>query len=138
MSVKHFNVECIADEPVYVRIKRFDGLFYNQYSQEFENDPNLTISLAQTDGLLWVASPPIEATHEEFPPGRYTVYYHSYDGTFKGSYIDIPNETTPSEVANRVANIQIGEGSLRFALNKISKQVDEILKILKTKESNTM
>lgn len=103
-------------------------------SGKFEDNPNLTVELTQVDGIIWRA----EINKEGFLPGRYTVYYCGYNGNFKGSYVDLLNEITPSEIAERLAKIQIGETTLRLALDKMSRQVDEILKILKTKWNISM
>jgi hypothetical protein len=84
------------------------------------------------DSFVWSSQPPVEVT-DEFPSGRYTVYYYEGENDFVGHdvYEYLTNEKTPTEIANRLANIQVGDATLRSALIKISKQLDEILNILK-------
>lgn len=94
--MRYFSIECVADEPVYARIKRFDGLFYNTFSQTFENDPNANFDLVPGEGLdknIWSAEIPVEIT-EEFPPGRYTVYYYGADRLHGAVYETITNENS--------------------------------------------
>src|SRR5687768_15425047 len=128
--MKTFPIECINTKQTYVKVKRFDGLFYNSFSQKFEDDPNLYFNLTAGEGAeknLWTAQPSVELT-DEFPAGRYTIYYYDVRGLRFAFYESVVNENSPTEIARRVAEIQIGETTLRSTLN-------EILKILKSKDS---
>jgi hypothetical protein len=137
--MKTFPIEVVCDEPVVVRLKRFDGLFYNVETKKFEDNPELNLPLVNGQNFevdVWRATPDIEASPEEFLPGRYTVYYYDRTNVLRGASTKVWEVET--SIAERLASIQTIDGSLRQTLNKVSRQLDEILGILKTNNTSLM
>lgn len=128
--MKIFEVECVGETQIHARIKRFDGLYYNVSTKKFENNPNLKFKLMRGNGLdlfVWKPENPIEKTLEDFPFGNYIIYYYNDLKVCNYVYVDINEEN----VAMRIAGIRTVDGDLRTTLNKLSKQMNEVISILK-------
>jgi hypothetical protein len=133
MGFKQHVIECITDTPVSIRVKRLlDGLCYDAERNLFVADnPAPYIPLQLKEDGLGVATFALDPS--QFTDGDYAVYYLDENGVFDGSGFTVyrgdtttQNVPTPTELALRIANVQVGKGSLRDALNDIQTKVNVI------------